>query len=236
MFKQQTVRPVAFLLPLVGIALGWLPNAHAEESERGYNTTPIRVDENPTHDKLRQILERPTTVDFVETPLLAVLEFLKDTHQIDIEVDQRALDDLGIAIDTPITRELTDVSLRAVLDLILHDLDLTYRIDSEVLIVTSLEEAETQLEVVIYPVGDLLPTPQDGEFCHRAFMDMIVTKTSPTSWDEVGGPGSINGFRDAVVVLQTEEVHRQIDELLQGLRQLSHTPMNDRQRSEQSAE
>ena len=235
MFNQGSIFCWVILFNFAGASFVGLPSARAEDSEKKYDTAPIRVGDNPAHEKLRETLNHATSVDFVDTPLIVVVDYLEDAHHIEFEIDQRSLDDLGLGLDTPVTRELNNVSLRSVLDLILNELDLTYRVDSEVLIITSIEEAETRLELVIYPVGDLLPPPRDGEFCHKAFMDMIVSKASPTSWDEVGGPGSISGFRDAVVVSQTQEVHRQIDELLQELRQLSRTPINDLQRSEQGA-
>lgn len=221
MFNQRSIFCWIILFNFAGASFVGLPNARADESEKKYDTAPIRVGDNPAHEKLREALNHATSVDFVDTPLIVVVDYLEDAHHIEFEIDQRSLDDLGLGLDTPVTRELKNVSLRSVLDLILHDLDLTYHVDSEVLIITSIEEAETQLELVIYPVGDLLPLPKDGEYCHRAFIDMIVTKASPTSWDEVGGPGSISGFRDSVVVLQTEEAHRHIQELLDGLRKLT---------------
>jgi general secretion pathway protein D len=51
----------------------------------------------------------------------------------------------------------------------------------------------------------------------------LITKTiKPTTWDEVGGPGSIQPFETnlSIVVSQTQEVHEQIVDLLGQLRRM----------------
>lgn len=53
-------------------------------------------------------------------------------------------------------------------------------------------------------------------------IELIVSTVAPTSWDEVGGPGSIREFQTnlSLVVSQTQEVHEQIVDLLEQLRRL----------------
>ncbi len=53
-------------------------------------------------------------------------------------------------------------------------------------------------------------------------IELITTTVAPTSWDEVGGPGSIREFQTnlSLVVSQTFEVHEQIVDLLEQLRRL----------------
>jgi len=34
-------------------------------------------------------------LEFIETPLQDVIDFLKETHKIEIQIDRRALDDVG---------------------------------------------------------------------------------------------------------------------------------------------
>ncbi|HEX4142821.1 MAG TPA: hypothetical protein VHY91_04660 [Pirellulales bacterium] len=52
--------------------------------------------------------------------------------------------------------------------------------------------------------------------------DLITSTIQPTSWDEVGGPGSIQEFSTnlSLVISQTQEVHEQIVDLLRQLRRL----------------
>ena len=101
-------------------------------------------------------LDKETHLEFNETPLADVVGYLKDLHEIEIQLDTRALDGVGIGSDTPITRELRGVSLRSALRLMLKDLDLTYVVKDEVLQITTPEEAEANLVTKVYPVGDLV--------------------------------------------------------------------------------
>ncbi len=53
-------------------------------------------------------------------------------------------------------------------------------------------------------------------------IDLITATIAPTTWDDVGGEGSIQGFPTnlSLVVNQTQEVHEQIADLLEQLRRL----------------
>lgn len=53
-------------------------------------------------------------------------------------------------------------------------------------------------------------------------IELITQTIEPTSWDEIGGPGSIAGFDTnlSLVISQTQEVHEQIVDLLEQLRRL----------------
>ncbi|MBX7166550.1 MAG: hypothetical protein K1X74_09415 [Pirellulales bacterium] len=111
---------------------------------------------NEAEKKIQRELDSPTELEFVDTPLTDVLNYLGDRHEIEIEINQRALDDAAIGSDTPINRSLQGVTLRNALKLILTDLELTYVIDNEVLLITSKEDAETRLVTKVYPVADLV--------------------------------------------------------------------------------
>ena len=55
-----------------------------------------------------------------------------------------------------------------------------------------------------------------------SLIELITTTIAPTTWDEVGGPGSVEGFEGnlSLVVSQTQDVHRQVADLLEQLRRL----------------
>ena len=114
--------------------------------------------------RIANALKDPTTLEFIEAPLQDVIDYLKELHDIEIQIDQGALEDVGIGSDTPITRNLKGISLRSALRLMLRDLDLTYVIQDEVLLITTPEEAETQLATKVYPVADLVLPIQTPAF------------------------------------------------------------------------
>jgi general secretion pathway protein D len=55
-----------------------------------------------------------------------------------------------------------------------------------------------------------------------SLIDLIQQTIEPTSWDEVGGPGTVAGHDTnlSLVISQTQEVHEQIVDLLEQLRRL----------------
>jgi len=105
---------------------------------------------------IREALRSKTAVEFVETPLSDVVEFLRDKHKIEIQIDTKALEDVGIGTDTAITRHLKDITLKSALRLILRDLDLKYVVFDEVLLITTPEEAVGHLCTRFYGVSDLI--------------------------------------------------------------------------------
>jgi hypothetical protein len=106
--------------------------------------------------KIFRSLDDIATLEFIETPLVDVIEVLKDAHQIPIEIDAKALDDVGLSPDIPVTRNLKGVTLRSALRLMLREMDLTYVVRDEVLLITTPEEAESKLTTKVYPVADLV--------------------------------------------------------------------------------
>ncbi|HOP77833.1 MAG TPA: hypothetical protein PLD05_10090, partial [Thermogutta sp.] len=115
--------------------------------------------QNPTERKILSELKKPTELDFVDTPLSEVVNYLKDRHQIEIQLDQKALQDVGVDTNTPITKSLRGISLRSALRLLLRELDLTYVIKDEVLLITTPEQAGNDLVLKVYPVADLVVPP-----------------------------------------------------------------------------
>ncbi|HEX5446021.1 MAG TPA: hypothetical protein VFW87_19500, partial [Pirellulales bacterium] len=111
---------------------------------------------SPTEEKILAALDEPTVMDFEETPLKDAVDFLKEKHQIEIQLDMRALEDGGMGSDTPVTRQLKGITLRSALRLLLGEYELTYVIRNEVLLITSKNEAENMLSTRVYPVGDLV--------------------------------------------------------------------------------
>lgn len=111
--------------------------------------------------KILAALDDKTDVDFVEQPLIEVVDYLKQRHDIEIQLDVKALSDSGVGSDVPVTRSIKGISLRSALKLLLDEFDLTYVIRNEVLLITSRTQAENMLSTRVYPVADLVvPIPQ----------------------------------------------------------------------------
>ncbi len=111
---------------------------------------------NPTEEKMRRSLSKPTTVEFLDLPLEDCLTFLKEYHGINIWLDKPTLADEGVALDQPVTLNLAGVTFRSVLKLLLEPLQLTYVIEDEVMKITTSAKAGEKLTTRVYPVGDLV--------------------------------------------------------------------------------
>lgn len=161
-------------------------------------------------------LDQPTSLEFVETPLKDVVDYLKSRHQIEIVLDEKALEEAGIGADTPVTRQLHSTSLRSALKLFCRPLELTFYIDNDVLNLTTPDVADSELVTRTYPVLDLL----DGGDDYDSLIEAITTTVRPQSWDEVGGPGSICevATSSSLVISQTHESHEEVLRLLRALR------------------
>ena len=191
--------------------------------------------------RIRQVLEAPVALEFIETPLQDVVDFVRDVADIEVQIDRRALDDMGLDTSMPITINLRGVSLRTGLQLMLRDMGLTYAIENEVLLITTHEEAENRLETRMYPVTDLVGfQDKDGEVWgdFDSLIDAITSTIKPQAWDQVGGPGSINPMtvRGELVIVasQTQDVHDDIEHLIGRLREVGEAaedgklPVRDR--------
>jgi hypothetical protein len=169
-------------------------------------------------------LDEKTTVEFIDEPLSGVVQYFKHQRGIEIQVDTKALEDVKMGADTPISKSIRNVKFRSALNLILRDLDLTWVITDEVLMITTPEEAELHLTTRVYDVSGLAAVQdprgkrwQDFESLIRAITGTI----DPESWEDVGGPGSMNELEyqgaSVLIVRQTLDVHGQVRRLLDDL-------------------
>ncbi len=166
----------------------------------------------------RAALKTRVTLDLVESPLSDVALFVSDVCKVPILLDQRALDEIGVSSDAPVTARMNDVSLKMALTRTLYPLDLTWRISDEAVIITTLEVSENKLEKRIYPVFDLVggEDQEPVDLGLDELIDVVVSNIAPESWDEVGGAGTVVPLTHpaALVISQTQDVHEQIDSWL----------------------
>jgi len=106
--------------------------------------------------RIFEALDQPTTLDFVEEPLQGVVDFWKEEHGINIKIDTRALEDLNLGTDEPITETFDGISLRSAMRMILRPLELNFMVEDEVLKITTQDVVDTNLTTKVYPVGDLV--------------------------------------------------------------------------------
>jgi hypothetical protein len=186
------------------------------------------------HQKIEKALDAVAEVEFQATPLSEVVAFLQATYKIPIIIDKRALDDVGLGSDTPVTMSLRGISLRSLLELMLRELQLTYVVREQVLKITTTEEAGSEMTLRLYSVADLALDPQRPlvvdapPSCYRTLLGLIASVVAPDTWDEVGGSGSAAAFDPwgVVVVSQTRENHEALESLLATVRKVQRSTVS----------
>jgi hypothetical protein len=93
------------------------------------------------------------------------------------------------------------------------------------LVVTTLEEAETALVVVAYPVFDLVAFQYRGVIRedYDSLIELITVSVQPNTWKDTGvGEGTLEPFpgSSALVVTASWGVQEEIEALLEALRRV----------------
>ncbi|HEY4759589.1 MAG TPA: permease prefix domain 1-containing protein [Thermoguttaceae bacterium] len=217
--------------------------AEAEKAQQTPVPNPEMLDANAqTQAKLEKLID----ADFVETPLVHVLDYLADVTKVQYHLDNKHLSDVGITSDVPITFHLKYVPAEMVLRLILRELNLTYWLDNGVVIVSTPDEADSRLEIRVYRVDDLLDCPsmaknddltdssakKQKRVSYDHLIDVITSTIHPTTWDNVGGQGSIAPYRGTLVISQTADVHREIKKVLDDLKKSINKDFEDENSSQ----
>ena len=191
--------------------------------------------------RIEEALERECNISVVESPMLDLFKKIEREFDINVELDTRALDSVGIGTDTPITRRIKGISLHSALQLMLRDLELTWMVRNGTLLVTTPEEAEASLVLQVYEVSDIVLTSRLRPLVHQgrsnvmadfdSLINVITTSVQPESWDEVGGPASIEALaymrKNVLVVSHRWEAHEQIAQLLDKLRDVQANQVDE---------
>lgn len=153
-------------------------------------------------------LDSKTTQTFIETPLSEAIQTLSAAHDIAIVIDHRALDEIGLDSGVGVNLDLKNVSLRAFLDLMLRDLDLTYIVKDEVLQVTTAEAAENNLVLEMYVLPKNLVAKSDQ------VIKVLTATVVPETWESLGGPSTAMAIDHVLVVSTTDNVHHRVKKFL----------------------
>lgn len=142
--------------------------------------------------KIMKALKDPVEMDFSNMPLADVIEELKKKHGIEIQLDNKALSDAMLdPADLTVEKSYDQISLRSALKLMLRDLNLTFVVQDEVLLITTADEAVTKLSTKVYPVADLVIPIKMPEM-DNVFQSMGSNSSSSGSGSSSGMGGNNN--------------------------------------------
>ena len=314
--RVTTFSIAATLLIAAGIATFWpgrnaAPGAAEAVAQAPAPAAPAEKEaKKPTDNRdaeINDVLNRRMDIEYQEMPLREVAAHLTEETGITFYLFTKKLDEAGVTIDSPVTSHFRKIRLSTWLDLMLDELELTYIVRDDVIVVTTPEDAESKLEVRVYDCRDLLampappgadkflpvrpargmggmgggmfavqdqpkPTADAGggsappaaagnappatpgvtrapaassggaggglggqvdesnrpltEHDLRAenLMAIITTNIEPNMWDDVGGVGSVSEYNGLLVVTQTAQVHKQVEHVLDMLREAAGLP------------
>jgi hypothetical protein len=153
---------------------------------------------------------------------------LREEYDLPIQFDLTALEAAAATPDVEVTIEVNNMSLRSALELTLRQVeDLTYVIDNEVLLITTQDEADQRLRIVVYRVDDLVrvgdgPLQSPDSYDFDSLVDILLSSVEKDSWRENGtGEGEMHFYPPGMLVISnTGRVHDQIAHLLADMRRV----------------
>jgi len=176
--------------------------------------------------KTRARLAETIDLDFEHTSLDNVLMYISEVKRGLNIVTDPDLTSEGIDLSTRVVDlKVKGVSIEAVLSLILGE-DLTYRVESGYVLVTTRRKAWAVLWLLAYRVEDLLPKGQDqmDSECEYELMEIIQRNVNNMSdpnvahWTDEGGAAYVDFLGGLLVITQTHAGHEHIADLLEMLR------------------
>ena len=167
----------------------------------------------------RLLLETPIESRFIETPLEDAVKVITELLNLPIVIDKRALEEIGLTSDAPVTCEFGEIPTQDLLSKMLRDLDLTMNFQDNLLTVTTLEAADTDLLGRIYWLEGLNVA---GDY--DSLINLIQTTIEPEAWEAMGGTSTMSPFpakRPAIVINTTYSIHMKVEKLIDAFRKNS---------------
>jgi hypothetical protein len=162
LMRLTTFSVAATLLFAAGLAIFWpgrnaapgLAEAVAQAPAAAKKVDPFSA--SGVEPTLQEKLNKRIDLVVVELPLKGVIAHLQEETGIQFVLSMKKLDEASVSPDTPITKTLRRVRAGTLLDLVLKDLELDYIERDDLLIITTPEDAESQMLIRVYDCRDLL--------------------------------------------------------------------------------
>ena len=190
-------------------------------------------------------LEQEVTLDFQDHDLVDVVDFLQKITSVNIVLDPQVI----AAAPPPVTLRVEAMKLRYVIDFIMKLTGLNYTLRDEALYITNAAGLRGDVFMKLYDIRDLthamvsfpgpdLDIPEPGGVGSRLlppieadtapeineFIEIIQRVVSPATWENEGV--AIEDYNGSMVITQTTDVHKQVEELLRTLRNQKGTQIH----------
>lgn len=210
------------------------------------STTSLEEDDPETR-KIKERLENEAiTMDFTETPLPEVIEFIKTTTGMNIVIDQSVFVEFPQEDALKVELAVKQLKLSSILNIILSNNNLAYNIKDGIIIISTKKGVAEKPLLKLYDVRDLTgkltdfkgpqldlaevdPNGQtvgvlladedeapESAITEEQLTELIKSNIDKKSWGE--GDRSIDARSGTLIVRQTKSVHNKISNLLEDLR------------------
>jgi len=179
-------------IPTVGV-MEYPPDWPAISDRRG---EPLYFADTEDNRRALAILDtKRVPVDFVDTPLSSVLNFIQAVTQLNIDPDYASLESAGIDKDALVSLKLSNASIRTILDRVLEKVSVdstdgaAWSVNEGIVIVASKTVINRNKVLVIYDIKDLLLEIPDYIEAPQFDLQSILQSTQ-------GGGGGQSPFQD----------------------------------------
>ncbi len=155
------------------------------------------------------------TPDYAGIPLLQALTAIADDVKFPIWLDQKQLEEHGVDPDEPVWLSLPQVPLRQALKYILAPLQLGYRLEADILVVSAKDVIDSQPTLRAYDLSSLAESDLEVSELMES-VERNIRCMDPTWSDDVW---HIQPMGQRLLVGTSEIVHGEIELLLTDLAQ-----------------
>lgn len=219
-----------------------------EIEQRGSKDNQNDLDQDdPDTRAVKERLENESiTMNFTEAPLPEVIDFLRTTTGLNIIIAPSVFTEFPEEEALKVEITVKELKLSSILNLILANNDLTYRVENGVIIVSTKTDATEKAILDLYDVRDLTgkltdfagpeldlaeinPNEQsvgvqlqeqdeapESAITEEQLTDLIKNNIDKSSWDE--NDRSIDARGGTLIIRQSKSVHKKIRNLLEDLR------------------
>jgi len=138
------------------------PRSFMEMSQRRAGKYDLYPRKSAQTLEIEKKLNEPITINFDKASLNEVADFIGMSTGLNVVIDPKALIEESVTSASTVTLKLNEVKLRQALKLLLGPLNLTYKEDDGVLLITSPQSKRTDLVQRVYDVADLVIGPDRG--------------------------------------------------------------------------
>ncbi len=177
---------------------------------------PEIADEPKTIDPatlVPEALAKPVTVDFSDSSLREVADWLQSEQGVTTLFDNNALAEEGIPLGEPVSDHLNNEPLYLLLNR-LRSKGLAWYMNDDILTITTTDVMADQASTQSYSIGDLFEAGYEMDELDNAIRDM-----TSDGWLESGtGIGTMEWLGDIVFVRQGDQQQREVAGFLRALR------------------